>query len=61
MNDLCIIITCAFFNDSLKGHSPTGYASFAYDGMWTYALALDKLLKSHPFGLDTIKTNQTTQ
>ena len=60
-NDLCIIITCAFFNNSFKGNSPTGYASFAYDGMWAYALALDKLFKSHPFGLDTIKTNQTTQ
>ncbi|XP_029195937.2 uncharacterized protein LOC114961433 isoform X2 [Acropora millepora] len=44
-----------------EGHSPTGYASFAYDGMWAYALALDKLFKSDPFGLDTIKTNQTTQ
>lgn len=49
------------FNYSLKGNSPTGYASFAYDGMWAYALALDKLFKSDPFGLDTIKTNQTTQ
>ncbi|XP_068721735.1 uncharacterized protein [Montipora capricornis] len=44
-----------------EGHAPSEYASFAYDGMWAYALALDKLFKSYPAGLDTIKTNQTTQ
>ena len=38
---------------------PTGYASFAYDGVWSYALALDKLFKSYPAGLDTIRTNYT--
>ena len=38
----------------MKGHIPTGYASFAHDAVWTYALALDKLF--NPAGLDTIRT-----
>lgn len=45
----------------LKGHAPTGYASFAHDAVWAYALALDKLFKAYPAGLDTIRTNQSTK
>ena len=37
----------------MKGHIPTGFASFAHDAVWTYALALDKLF--NPAGLDTIR------
>lgn len=44
-----------------QGHTPSGYASFAHDAVWAYALALDKLFKSQPAGLDTIRTNHTTQ
>ncbi|KAJ7384954.1 hypothetical protein OS493_018642 [Desmophyllum pertusum] len=51
------------YKDRVKkeGHTPTGYASFAHDAIWAYALALDKLFKSYPAGLDTIRTNHTTQ
>ncbi|XP_078367736.1 uncharacterized protein LOC144651661 isoform X1 [Oculina patagonica] len=44
-----------------QGHTPSGYASFAHDAVWAYALALDKLFKSYPARLDTIRTNHTTQ
>ena len=45
----------------LKGHVPTGYASFAHDAVWAYALALDKPFKAYPVGLDTIRTNHSTK
>ena len=45
----------------LKGHVPTGYASFAHDAVWAYALALDKPFKAYPVGLDTIRTNPSTK
>lgn len=50
------------YEDRVKkeGHTPSGYASFVYDGVWAYALALDKLFKTNPAGLDTIRTNHTT-
>ncbi|CAH3138826.1 unnamed protein product [Porites lobata] len=44
-----------------ENHTPSEYASFVYDGVWAYAVALDKLFSTYPLGLDTIRTNHTTQ
>ncbi|XP_032231213.2 receptor-type guanylate cyclase gcy-2-like [Nematostella vectensis] len=44
-----------------QGYTPSEYASFAYDAVWAYALALDKLFGSNSSSLDTIRTNATTQ
>ncbi|PFX22226.1 Gamma-aminobutyric acid type B receptor subunit 1 [Stylophora pistillata] len=38
----------------------SGYASFAHDAVWTYALALDQLLKNDSLALDKIDTNSTS-
>ena len=37
------------------------YASFAHDSVWTYALALDQLLKIDSTALDTIHSNTTSE
>jgi len=36
------------------------YASFAHDAVWTYALALDRLLRNDSSALDTIHSNATS-
>ena len=37
------------------------YASFAHDLMWTYALALDQLLRNDSSALDSIHSNSTSR
>ena len=39
---------------------PSFYASYAYDAVWVFALALDKLLKEDPSRIESIHTDQTT-
>lgn len=36
------------------------YASFAHDAVWTYAVALNQLLKNDSSALDKIDTNSTS-
>lgn len=36
------------------------YASFAHDAVWTYALALDQLLRNDSSVLDSINSNTTS-
>lgn len=36
------------------------YASFAHDAVWTYALALDQLLRNYSSVLDSINSNTTS-
>lgn len=40
---------------------PSDYAGFAYDAVWTYALALDKLIKENPEAVGDLHSNHTTE
>lgn len=42
-------------------HTPSDYAGFAYDAVWTYALALDKLSKTDPEALSDLHSENTTK
>lgn len=37
------------------------YAGFAYDAVWTYALALDKLIKNDPEAMTELHSHNTTE
>jgi serine/threonine protein kinase len=39
----------------------SNYAGYAYDAMWTYALALDKLVKSDPKAVSHLHSENTTR
>lgn len=39
----------------------TPFASFVYDAVWTYAKALDRVLRRHPGALENIHSNENTQ
>ena len=40
---------------------PSVYASYAYDAVWVFALALDKLLTEDPSRIESIHTDATTE
>eukprot|EP00057_Strongylocentrotus_purpuratus_P022779 XP_011677253.1 PREDICTED: uncharacterized protein LOC591965 [Strongylocentrotus purpuratus] len=42
-----------------EGKMPSTYAAYAYDTVWTYAYALDKLLFNDVAALDTLSSQQT--
>lgn len=39
----------------------SNYAGFAYDAVWTYALALDKLIKEDPEAVAGMHSENTTK
>lgn len=39
----------------------SNYAGYAYDAVWTYAFALDKLLKEYPEAISDLHSDQTTR
>lgn len=39
----------------------SNYAGYAYDAVWTFALALDKLIKSDPEAVSDLHSLNTTQ
>ncbi|CAH0557671.1 unnamed protein product [Brassicogethes aeneus] len=43
-----------------KNWEPSDYAGFAYDAVWTYALALDKLSRTDPRALSDLHSENTT-
>lgn len=47
------------YQTSLKSEKMSNYAGFAYDAVWTYALATDKLAKTDPEALSHIHSNTT--
>lgn len=55
------IVTCIIEIVVLKGVKPSEYASLAHDAVWTYALALDKLIKNSSNALDHITDNKTSR
>ena len=42
------------------GYEESGYASYAYDAVWVFALALDKLLTEDPSRIESIHKDKTT-
>ncbi|XP_076285290.1 uncharacterized protein LOC143211458 [Lasioglossum baleicum] len=42
-----------------QGHPPSNYAGYAYDAMWTYAKAMDKLLKEKEAYLFELHSQET--
>ncbi|XP_033330257.2 uncharacterized protein LOC117222594 [Megalopta genalis] len=42
-----------------SGQPPSNYAGYAYDAMWTYAYAMDKLLKENESYVFTLRNPQT--
>lgn len=45
----------------LKGIEKSNYAGFSYDAVWTYALALDKIVKHNPEALFSLHSKNTTE
>lgn len=43
------------------GAKSSNYAGFAYDAVWTYALALDKLIKEDPEAIAGMHSANTTK
>lgn len=43
-----------------KNDFTSGYAGYAYDAVWTYALAADKILKDYPEAFSDIHSQVTT-
>lgn len=41
--------------------TPSDYAGFAYDAVWTYAFALDTLAKTDPEALSDLHSENTTK
>lgn len=64
MKELLLIISFLFFQFSLipffQDKEWSDYASFAHDAVWTYALALDRLLNNDTFALDSVTSNATS-
>lgn len=42
-----------------RGENPSPHAGYSYDAMWTYALAVDKLLKQNQSYIDDLHSEQT--
>ncbi|KAJ8916169.1 hypothetical protein NQ315_016308 [Exocentrus adspersus] len=47
-------------NYAKRTREPSNYAGFAYDAVWTYALALDKLAKTDPEAMSDLHSETTT-
>lgn len=45
----------------MKNIDTSNYAGYAYDAVWTYALALDKLIKVYPEALNSIHSKNTAK
>lgn len=44
-----------------KGIETSDYAGYAYDAIWTYAYALDKLLKQNHSHITNLHSDKTTK
>lgn len=44
-----------------RGTGTSNYSTFAYDAVWTYALALDKLIKEDPEAIADMHSMNTTR
>lgn len=51
-----ILIVC-----TLQDLDETPFAQFVYDAVWTYAKALDRVLRTHPGALEDIHSNENTK
>jgi len=45
----------------LQDLSGTPFASYVYDAVWTFAKALDRVLRRRPGALENIHSNENTQ
>lgn len=48
-------------NCTNKSISTSDYAGYAYDAIWTYAYALDKLLKQNHSHITNLHSDKTTK